>query len=84
MRRDNGEKIVIELKNKIPNLKNLLEEIQSNMYNKAMKELKAHTVKLKDWSQFCSALDGKNIILAPFCEEESCEDNIKKDSTRFA
>ncbi|KAK6638550.1 hypothetical protein RUM43_006817 [Polyplax serrata] len=82
VRRDNGEKIVIELKNKIPNLKNLLEEIQSNMYNRAMKELKAHTVILKDWSQFCSALDGKNIILAPFCEEESCEDNIKKDSAR--
>lgn len=39
-------------------------------------------VTLKDWSQFGPNLDKKNIILAPFCGEISCEDKIKADSAR--
>ncbi len=34
------------------------------------------------WEEFGPALDGKNIILAPFCEHKKCEEKIKADSTR--
>lgn len=64
-------------------MKDLLKNIQKNLLQKATAELKAHTVKAKNWNQFCSNLDEKKILLVPFCEEESCEDNIKKDSARF-
>lgn len=83
VRRDTGEKITIELTNKISGLKKLLDDIQENLLRTATEELNQHIVILKDWNHFCTALDNKNIILAPFCEEESCEDNIKKDSARF-
>ena len=82
MRRDTGEKIQIQLTNKIPETKKLLKNIQENLLKKATDDLKSHTVRVNEWSQFCPALDKKNIILAPFCEEEACEDNIKKDSAR--
>ncbi|EEB13371.1 prolyl-tRNA synthetase, putative [Pediculus humanus corporis] len=82
VRRDTGEKIQIQLTNKIPETKKLLKNIQENLLKKATDDLKSHTVRVNEWSQFCPALDKKNIILAPFCEEEACEDNIKKDSAR--
>ena len=38
---------------------------------------------LHEFEQFIPELDKKNLILAPFCGEPSCEDNIKKESTRY-
>ena len=32
--------------------------------------------------EFCAALDKKHMILAPFCGEISCEEDIKKLSAR--
>lgn len=46
-------------------------------------ELKNNMVLLKDWNQFGPNLDQKKIILAPFCGEISCEDQIKADSARY-
>lgn len=37
---------------------------------------------LKNWAEFSPALERKNIILAPFCGEISCEEKIKTDSAR--
>ncbi len=38
---------------------------------------------LESWSQFCSSLDDKKLIMAPFCGVIECEDLIKKNSSRF-
>ena len=38
---------------------------------------------LENFDNFISELDKKNIILAPFCGDISCEENIKKESTRL-
>ncbi|XP_019860270.1 PREDICTED: bifunctional glutamate/proline--tRNA ligase-like [Amphimedon queenslandica] len=37
---------------------------------------------LDNWDDFCSSLDKKMIIMSPYCGEVSCEDQIKKMSTR--
>lgn len=34
------------------------------------------------WEEFASLLDGKNIILSPFCGGIKCEERIKEQSTR--
>ncbi|GLV40122.1 Glutamyl-prolyl-tRNA synthetase [Carabus blaptoides fortunei] len=82
VRRDTGDKITMKRENAVAELKDLLETIQKNLYDKALCELKQHMVQLNDWSKFGPNLDNKNIILAPFCGEESCEDKIKADSAR--
>lgn len=49
---------------------------------RALDDLNKHTVVLKDWSQFATNLDNKNLILCPFCGEINCEDRIKADSAK--
>lgn len=49
---------------------------------RAKKDLESHLVVLDTWDEFCSYLDKKMIIMAPFCGEPSCEDLIKKNSAR--
>ena len=34
------------------------------------------------WEQFLPTLNGKNILLVPFCERKECEEKIKADSTK--
>ena len=41
-----------------------------------------HKKIIHDFSDFIPALDKKNVILAPFCGDKTCEDKIKKESTR--
>jgi prolyl-tRNA synthetase len=35
-----------------------------------------------DWAQFVPTLNDKNMILAPWCEETKCEEDIKANSAR--
>ncbi|XP_066156798.1 bifunctional glutamate/proline--tRNA ligase isoform X2 [Euwallacea fornicatus] len=82
VRRDTGEKLILERKTAVEHLQMLLDTIQISLYKKAAADLEAHKVLLKDWSKFGPNLDQKNIILAPFCGEGVCEDRIKTESTR--
>ena len=60
----------------------LLNEIQSNLYNKADKAFKTHIKKITNWTDFVPALNGKNVCLIPHCLTEDCEDEIKEMSKR--
>ncbi|KAL1500993.1 hypothetical protein ABEB36_006400 [Hypothenemus hampei] len=82
VRRDTGEKIVFPNSSAEQRVQELLNDIQNSLFNKALVDLNSHKVLLKDWSNFASNLDLKNIILAPFCGEIECEDRIKADSAR--
>ncbi|XP_017113713.1 bifunctional glutamate/proline--tRNA ligase isoform X1 [Drosophila elegans] len=82
VRRDTGQKITIplaEVEKKIPAL---LETIHETMLAKAQEDMTSHTKKVTNWTDFCAFLEQKNILLAPFCGEISCEDKIKADSAR--
>ncbi|KAI3337322.1 proline-tRNA ligase-like protein [Xylariaceae sp. AK1471] len=77
-RRDTGEKGTIpvpELATKVPEL---LEEIQKALYDKADAAFSSHRLVLTDWSKVVPALDSKNVVLIPFCEEPACEEKIKE------
>ena len=50
--------------------------------DRAKKELDDHVMVTEEWEEFCSGLDRKMLIMAPFCGEIPCEDLIKKDSAR--
>lgn len=42
----------------------------------------AHLKLCLDWKDFVALLDGKNLLLSPFCGLPECEEKIKADSAR--
>ncbi|XP_023226896.1 bifunctional glutamate/proline--tRNA ligase-like [Centruroides sculpturatus] len=82
--RNTGDKITVSLENAVDKIKSLLEEIQSDLFNRAKKDLEDHLTVAYQWDEFLHKLDNKCIIQSPFCGEINCEDNIKKDSAKDA
>ncbi|XP_060525043.1 bifunctional glutamate/proline--tRNA ligase [Cylas formicarius] len=82
VRRDTGEKIVLPLATAAEKVAELLQNIHDSLFKKASEDFKSHTVLLKEWVDFPSNLDKRNVILAPFCGLSECEDKIKADSAR--
>lgn len=52
-------------------------------WRRAKKELDTHTPMIEKWEDFVPNLDNQNLALIPWCEEPACEENIKKNSTRY-
>ncbi|KAF2020049.1 prolyl-tRNA synthetase [Aaosphaeria arxii CBS 175.79] len=76
-----GEIKVDDLKDAVPKL---LEQIQTDMFNRADAEFRNHRKQLTNWDDFVPTLNGKNVVLVPHCEGEKCEDEIKDKSARKA
>ncbi|XP_038206760.1 bifunctional glutamate/proline--tRNA ligase isoform X3 [Zerene cesonia] len=77
-----GEKRTLKRDSAPKELVTTLEKIHEDMLNKATKERDERLSSVTKWEDFTSALERKHILLAPFCGEISCEDNIKNDSAR--
>jgi prolyl-tRNA synthetase len=57
-----------------------LDDIHAAMFNKAKTQRLEQTKQLTSWEDFTPALNNKCIVLAPWCGDRKCEDNIKKFS----
>ena len=82
VRRDTAEKLTIARAGAGSEIPKLLVKIHDNMLAKATKDLNDHMKTTKEWKQFTTFLDEKNLILAPFCGEIPCEEKIKAESAR--
>ena len=85
VRRDTGTASSYPLKDISGQMSSLLETVQSDMFNKAKKIRDEKTVRLETWDQgkgFVGHLDDKCLVLAPWCEETKCEDEVKERSSR--
>ncbi|PPQ88065.1 hypothetical protein CVT25_013673 [Psilocybe cyanescens] len=82
VRRDTGAKNPIPLANLETSVSALLKTIQQDMFVKAKETFDAHVVEVTKWEDFVPTLDGKNIVVIPWCNEEACEDDIKERSGR--
>ncbi|XP_077984659.1 bifunctional glutamate/proline--tRNA ligase-like [Glandiceps talaboti] len=82
VRRDTGEKVTLSEEKAVEQIKSLLEDIQDNLFKKAKKQRDEHLKVTTDWNEFCTFLDQKNLIMAPFCGEIPCEERIKKGSAK--
>ncbi|TRY64194.1 hypothetical protein TCAL_10813 [Tigriopus californicus] len=80
VRRDTGAKIPMEKANVVAGVKNLLDSIQSDMFQKAKADLESHHVSVDKWADFVAALDQCKTIEAPFCGDKTCEEIIKEES----
>ena len=51
----------------------LLEKIHDDMYERAVKTRDEHLKDAFTWEEFMTALNGRNIVLTPWCYESECE-----------
>lgn len=78
-RRDTKEKQSISLDVVIEHIKNLLEEIQQNLFNKANSYREEHTSKADSWEEFEKLLDDKGgFVSAHWDGTAETEDAIKE------
>ncbi|KAJ4896404.1 Class II aaRS and biotin synthetases superfamily protein [Raphanus sativus] len=77
VRRDNGAKEDIPRGSLVEHVKELLEKIQENMYEVAKAKREACVEEIKTWDEFIVALNKKKLILAPWCDEEEVERDVK-------
>ncbi len=77
VRRDTGEKIVVNISEIAAKTKELLDEIQSSLYDKSLKIMNDAIITTNDFDSFKKHIDEKKIVYSPFCNNPECEDNIK-------
>ncbi|XP_037261917.1 bifunctional glutamate/proline--tRNA ligase isoform X4 [Falco rusticolus] len=82
VRRDTGQKLTFSEHEAEDRLKQVLEEIHANLYNRASEDLKSHMVVANTMEDFQKELDSGKIVQIPFCGEIECEDWIKKTTAR--
>ncbi len=76
-RRDTGKKEVVKEKDLDKKIKELLDDIQESLFNKAKKFLDSSIVKVNDWNEFMKVIKDRKIAYCQFCGEIECEDIIK-------
>lgn len=81
-RRDNGAKTTLHQVTLVSEVRDLLETIQRDMFNRAKEIRDANVVFIEEWKDFVPALDNKQLCLIPWCEKSDCEDEIKEKSSR--
>ena len=80
-RRDTFERLVAKEENIVKVVNELLEEIQSSLFNKARKFLEDNTTTAKTYDEFKQALKKKGgFIRACWCSSPTCEKKIKEDT----
>ena len=78
-RRDTGEKISISLDEVEAKVNELLDEIQQNIYNKALKHREEKTSVARDMNEFISNQEkSMGFVKAMWCGCEECEKKIKE------
>jgi prolyl-tRNA synthetase len=81
-RRDTKEKQSISLDNVIEHIKNLLEEIQQNLFNKAAAYRKEHTTTADSWEEFEKLLDEKGGFVSAHWDGTAETEEAIKEKTK--
>lgn len=80
VRRFDGHKQQISLDNLETFITEELENIHTLMYQKALTERDSRIVKAGDWETFMFNLNHSNLLLTPWCDQQSCEKKVKDRS----
>ena len=80
MRRDTLEKETVTCNGIEAYVKNLLEEIQKNIFRKALDNREKHTVKVDTYEEFKEKLEEGNFILAHWDGTPETEERIKNET----
>jgi prolyl-tRNA synthetase len=81
-RRDTCEKLTVEEGKVVDMVQQLLEDIQSNLFNKAKKFLEDMITPVKTYDEFRQVLMNKGgFVKASWCGSRECEEKIKEETT---
>jgi len=80
VRRDTREKIEVSFDEVETKAAELLDTIQSDMYEAAKKHLETHIYDALTWDAFCDTINNKpGFVKAMWCGDRACEDKIKDE-----
>ncbi len=80
VRRDNGKKESVQLKQVAGKVKETLSDIQDSLFLKARKFLDSSIVTASSWNDFTKAIESRKLVKAFFCGSKKCEAEIKESS----
>lgn len=79
VRRDNQEKMTVKLDKIEETLKEVLEQIQENMFNECKERMIERTTVAKDMDEFVKNInENQGYVKAMWCGNQECEDKIKE------
>jgi len=59
----------------------LLDEIQRNLYQRALEFRESHTTRAADWPEFLALMEGRpGFVIAGWCGSDTCEAEIKAET----
>ncbi len=79
-RRDTREKVPVALNEMVPKIEALLEDIQQNLFNRALQMRQENTFTLDDYHEFKEVLEKGAFIRAHWCGSGECELKIKEET----
>lgn len=80
-RRDTLEKVSISQDDVVSHIENLLEEIQENLFSKAVSYREEHTTEVSNFDEFKDAIENKGgFVLAHWDGTEETEEKIKQET----
>ncbi|PMD96511.1 proline--tRNA ligase [Siphonobacter sp. BAB-5405] len=77
-RRDTKEKQIVSIEGVADTIQSLLEEIQTNIYQKALKFREENTFKVDTWEEFQEKIETGGFLLAHWDETSETEEQIKE------
>jgi prolyl-tRNA synthetase len=81
VRRDTGEKETVAEKEVAQRVCNLLDDIQSNLYRRAVAFRTENTHEVNSWEEFRDVISGKGgFLMAHWCGSSKCEEKIKEET----
>ena len=78
VKRNTGEKSQLKIKDLEKKIPKLLDEIHNELFENAKKFLESSIIEAKNWNEFANGIKNKKIVKTEFCNETSCENNIKE------
>lgn len=80
-RRDTGEKTAVKEEKLVETVKELLDNIQENLFTKAKKFLKENIRETSDYNEFKKIIEKqRGLIKTYWCGSKDCEDKIKEET----
>ena len=82
VRRDTREKITVALAELTEQIPQIMEKMQQDMYDRALKHREEHTYDAHDYEEFKDIIANKpGFVRAMWCGDQACELKIKEDTT---
>ncbi|ADK79417.1 proline--tRNA ligase [Sediminispirochaeta smaragdinae] len=81
VRRDNGEKEIVDIEAVPARVGELLESIQTTLFQRALENRETHTYDVDSYDRFKAIFDGEGgFIRMPWCGDAECEAAIKEET----